>query len=82
MSGQEALQPLTPLTAAPAAVHKTGPLLHMGTAAAEWSKRTGHPKHLYSSSSEFTKKHGDMSKLDKYGRPTHTKDGGFILRFR
>jgi len=47
-----------------------------------WSERTGIPQHLYSRSDEFTKEHGDMSKLDKYGRPTHTKDGDLILRFR
>jgi hypothetical protein len=52
------------------------------TVAGEWSKRTGIPKHLYSSSKEFERKNADMSKLDKYGRPTHTKDGEWILRFR
>ena len=52
------------------------------TVADEWSKRTGNPKHLYSRSKEFTEKEGDMSKLDKHGRPTHTKAGDLILRFR
>jgi len=49
--------------------------------AQEWSDRTGKPAHLYSRSKEFTKEQGDMSKLDKHGRPTHTKDGDVILRF-
>ena len=52
------------------------------TEAKAWSKKTGLPAHLYSRSKEFNKKHADMSKLDEHGRPTHTKDGKVILRFR
>ena len=50
--------------------------------AQKWSEKTGLPIYLYSRSEEFTKKYGDMSKVDKYGRPTHTKSGDLILRFR
>ena len=50
--------------------------------AREWSKRTGLPARYYSSSQEFSDKKGDPSKLDKYGRPTHTKSGDSILRLR
>ena len=73
MSGQEALQPLTPLD-------KELPAIT--TSARAWSKRTGLPQHKYTGTKEFGRKHGDMSKLDKYGRPTHTKEGDKFLRFR
>ncbi len=35
------------------------------------------PRKANKTGSEFNKK-----RLDKYGRPTHTKDGKLILRFR
>ena len=47
-----------------------------------WSKKTKLPIHLWTRSKEFEKKYGDMSRVDKYGRPTHTKSGDRILRFR
>jgi hypothetical protein len=74
MSGLEAgaLQPAPPIASD----------LPTTTVADEWSKRTGLPKHLFSRSKEFEETQGDMSKLDKHGRPTHTKGGDLILRFR